>query len=85
MNAGPPPRWLTGNLGEITRLSYAMYYLKHAPKYGKVWKARSSCAATISMLLCAASERAYWTARQTKNAFAVHKRPVQRPASRVGA
>ncbi|KAK9833473.1 hypothetical protein WJX81_008147 [Elliptochloris bilobata] len=35
---GPPPRWLTGNLSEITRLSYAMFYLKYARKYGKVWK-----------------------------------------------
>ncbi len=36
-----------------------MYYLKHAPKYGKVWKARSSCSAAISVLLHAVSERAH--------------------------
>ena len=41
---GPPPMWLTGNLGEITRLSYAMYYMKYAPMYGKVWKVRTICA-----------------------------------------
>ena len=41
---GPPPQWLTGNLREISKLSYAMFYLKHAPKYGKIWKVRLSAA-----------------------------------------
>ena len=56
IDVGPPPKWLSGNIGEVIKKSAYHYYIDNARVYGKLFKVGPSQPLQLAISDCTLTE-----------------------------